>query len=323
MARQWRIEFDGALYHVLSRGNEQRDIFADDQDREKFLQTLAEMSERFNIDIFAYVLMGNHYHLLFRTNNANLSKSMQWLGATYTKRFNIRHFRNGHLFQGRFKNMLVQNDAYLMRLSYYIHRNPLRAGLVQRLADYKWSSYPAYAYGKANPQWLVTKPILLQLNVSEKERHKVYRERAQKYAEEEKQTWEDLRYGIFLGTQNFIDLIKTRYLQDRPHQEMPHQKQMVKDFDAKDIVSKAAGILACDVNVFRRSARISEHDKNNRDLLIYLLWQTALWTNQQIGDIFGLTYSAVSRRVAVAKTLMQKDRRFMEKYVTVKSQIKM
>ena len=110
MARAWRIEYEGALYHVLSRGNEGRPIFLDNDDRLLFLETLGEMSERFEIDIFAYVLMDNHYHLLFRTNRANLSKSMQWFGATYTKRFNIRHNRAGHLFQGRFKNMLVEND---------------------------------------------------------------------------------------------------------------------------------------------------------------------------------------------------------------------
>jgi REP element-mobilizing transposase RayT len=103
MARAWRIEYEGALYHVLSRGNEQSPIFVDNDDRLLFLETLGEMSERFEIDIFAFVLMDNPYHLLFRTNRANLSKSMQWFGATYTKRFNVRHNRSGHLFQGCLK----------------------------------------------------------------------------------------------------------------------------------------------------------------------------------------------------------------------------
>jgi putative transposase len=105
------------------------------------------MSERYAVDIFAYVLMDNHYHLLLRTHHANISRSMQWLALTYTRRFNNRHFRSGHLFQGRFKSILFENDAYLMRLSCCIHRNPLRAGIVPRLSDYPWSSYKAYAYG--------------------------------------------------------------------------------------------------------------------------------------------------------------------------------
>ena len=103
MARAWRIEYEGALYHVLSRGNERRDIFLDDDDRMLFLTGLAEAGERFAVDVLAYVLMGNHYHLLLRTRRANLSKAMQWLGLSYTTRFNFKQSRSGHLFQGRFK----------------------------------------------------------------------------------------------------------------------------------------------------------------------------------------------------------------------------
>ena len=107
--------------------------------------------------------MDNHDHLVFRTQRANLSRAMPWLGVTYTNRFNARHSRSGHLFQGRFKNMLVQNDAYLLRLSYYIHRNPLGVEIVQRLANYPWSSYRVYAYGKLAPEWLNSERLLSQL----------------------------------------------------------------------------------------------------------------------------------------------------------------
>ena len=106
----------------------------------------------FEIEVYAYVLMNNHYHLLLKTNKPNISKGMQWFGTTYTRRYNVKHKRNGHLFQRRFKNFLVENDEYLMLLSCYIHRNPLRAGIVRRLVDYPWSSYPVYAYGKNHQQ---------------------------------------------------------------------------------------------------------------------------------------------------------------------------
>ena len=162
MGRAWRIEFEGAFYHVLSRGNEQRDIFFDDDDRWLFLDTLGQMSDRFEVDIFAYVLMDNHYHLLIKTNRANLSKAMHWFGSTYTRRFNKQHDRSGHLFQGRYKNLIVENDAYLLGLSCYIHRNPLRANIAKRLASYPWSSYRAYAYGMRKPHWLSTGLILSQ-----------------------------------------------------------------------------------------------------------------------------------------------------------------
>jgi putative transposase len=122
---------------------------------------------------------------------------MQWFGAIYTKRINLKHGRSGHLFQGRFKNMLVENDSYLLPLSYYIHRNPLRANLVKRLASYPWSSYRAYAYGKSIEKWLNTELILAQFRNVE-DRHRAYREHAQKYSKEEQRIWKDLRHGIFL-----------------------------------------------------------------------------------------------------------------------------
>jgi putative transposase len=200
MSRAWRIEFDGAIYHVLSRGNEQRDIFTDDEDRLLFLKLMGEMADRFNIKIYAYVLMSNHYHMLLKTEKSNLSKSMQWLGLTYSRRYNNRHSRSGHLFQGRFKSFLIENDSYLMRLSCYIHRNPLRAGIIGRLADYKWSSYLTYTYGRKAKRWLKTELILSQFQGNKPENNSAYRKKVQQYSEEEKQIWEDFRHGLFFGT---------------------------------------------------------------------------------------------------------------------------
>jgi REP element-mobilizing transposase RayT len=195
MSRAWRIEYEGALYHLLSRGNDGSTIFVDDKDRGRFLDAVGEMSERFNIDIFAYVLMDNHYHLLVRTRRANLKKAMHWFGTTYTQRFNRRHFRSGHLFQGRYKSIIIENDAYLLQLSYYIHRNPLRAGIVKRLAGYRWSSYKVYAYGRKAPKWLSTDLILSQFG-DDQDCHRGYRKKVQKYASEEKSLFEDLRHGL-------------------------------------------------------------------------------------------------------------------------------
>jgi REP element-mobilizing transposase RayT len=321
MARAWRIEYEGALYHVLSRGNERQNIVTNDDDRNLFLNTVGEMGERFEIDIFAYVLMNNHYHLLFRTNRANLCRSMQWFGATYTKRFNLRHSRSGHLFQGRYKNMLVQNDAYLLQLSYYIHRNPLRAGMVKRVADYKWSSYRTYAYGKSHQNWLNEDVILLQFT-NVKDKHLAYRESMQKYSKEEQRTWEDLRHGIFVGTETFVKKIKKRYLPDIPHTELPHQKLVTKSVNLDRVLSQAAGILKCDMELCRKSGRISKSSTLDRDLLIYTVWQLGVATNQQIGEKFGLTYSSVSQRARVIKEKLHKDKALAKKYQHFKSLMK-
>ncbi len=159
-----------------------------------------------------------------------------------------------------------------MQLSYYIHRNPLRAGMVKRLADYKWSSYRAYAYGKSHQNWLNTNVILSQfINVIDQ--HQAYRENMQKYSKEEQRVWEDLRHGIFVGTEKFVKKIKKRYLPDIPHAELPHQKRVIKDVNIETVLSKAAGILKCDMDLYRESSRISKSVKADRDLLIYIAWQ--------------------------------------------------
>jgi REP element-mobilizing transposase RayT len=321
MARPWRIEFEGALYHVLSRGNGQQDIFYDDHDRHLFLKTIGEMSERFEMDVFAYALMGNHYHLLLRTNQANLSKSMQWLGLAYTRRFNLLHSRSGHLFQGRFKSIIVQNDAYLLGLSCYIHRNPLRAGIVKRLADYSWSSYTSYAYGRKFPEWLKTDLVLSQFKGADK--NKAYREKVQNYAKEEKKLWEDLHHGLIIGSKKYVDKIRSAYLPEKLHKEIPQQRDLSKSIDPIARLNEAARLLDCDLNRFKRMPRILKADRDNRDLLVLSIWKTGVLTNVEIGNVFGMTYSSVSRIVKSIKLRMKRDHGLKERLNQVYSLIKM
>jgi REP element-mobilizing transposase RayT len=320
MGRAWRIEYKGALYHVLSRGNAQRDIFHDDTDRKQLLDTIGEMSERFAVNIFAYVLMGNHYHLLLKTRRVNLSKAMQWFGTTYTRRFNNRHNRSGHLFQGRFKSMIIENDAYLMQLSCYIHRNPLRAGIVKRLADYRWSSYLAYAYNKPAPGWLSTKLILSQF--AGEDGHKQYREKVQKYSREEKRLWEDFRHGLFLGSKKFVARLRKRYLPENHDKEIAGHRQSAASLDPGTIADRAARLLGCNVKEFKKLSRVSGPQKEKRDLIVYLIWQTGLLTNEKIGAIFDLTYSSVSHSVRAVKARMAKDHKFRDYFEGLNSQFK-
>ena len=320
MTRPWRIEYEGALYHVFSRGNNQQNIFITDDDRYLFLDTIGQMSERFDTDIFAYVLMGNHYHLLLRTQKANLSRSMQWFGTTYTRRFNLDHFQSGHLFQGRFKSILVQNDAYLMQLSYYIHNNPLRAGMVKRLIDYRWSSYPAYAYNRRHPGWLDKDLIFSQFQGENK--HRQYREKSHKYSDEPRRIWEDVRHGFVYGSQTFVKRIKDRYIVGEPDPAIPQQKSVIRDSDPLELLSKASKLLKCDIERIINSARVRESDKLSRDILLYLLWQEGKYTNEKIGKILGLTHSAVSRRVSITRKKMEQEQDFNERLKAIKSQIK-
>jgi len=144
MARPLRIEYEGAYYHITARGNEKRKIYFTKSDYEKFKGYLAEAKKKYGIIIHSYVLMSNHYHLIIQTPEANLSKAMHYINGSYTTYTNIKRNRSGHLFQGRYKAILIDRDNYLLELSRYLHLNPVRAGMVNRPEEYPYSSYKTY-----------------------------------------------------------------------------------------------------------------------------------------------------------------------------------
>jgi REP element-mobilizing transposase RayT len=160
MARALRIEFPGAFYHITSRGNEKKDIFRSRKDRERFLFYIESVAERYDAVVHTYCLMTNHYHLLLETPRGNLSEIMQYVNGAYTTYFNVKRKRSGHLFQGRFKSIVVDADEYAMELSRYIHLNPVRAGIVGKPEDHEWSSYRAYIGNSVAPDWLKSELIL-------------------------------------------------------------------------------------------------------------------------------------------------------------------
>ncbi len=188
------------------------------------------------------------------------------------------------------------------------------------MADYPWSSYPTYAYKKKHPEWLKTDVILKQYNVKDKRR--AYRQKVQKYSDEKNRIWEDVCHGLIYGSQNFVDKIKSNYLSDQSLDELPQLRSMLKGTEPGMILNKAAGILGYSVESFKHSRRISETDKGNRDLLIYFLWETGLYTNREIGELFGLTYSSISRRVNIIKERILIKRPLNKNFQQLKSLIK-
>lgn len=156
MGRPLRITYSGAHYHVTSRGNEQKDVFKNRRDREQFLSYLESATTRYRAVIHAYCLMTNHYHLLLETPEGNLSEIMRHINGAYTNYFNTKRKRTGHLFQGRYKAILIEADEYLMELSRYIHLNPVRAGMTVKPEEHSWSSYNAYIGVRPKPHWLHT-----------------------------------------------------------------------------------------------------------------------------------------------------------------------
>jgi len=223
MARPLRIQYPGAVYHVMARGNHGQGIFQDDRDRQCFLKTLGEACEKTGWRIHAYVLMGNHYHLLVETPEGNLVAGMKWVQGAYTQRYNSRHKLFGHLFQGRYKAVIVdgQDEDYFPVVSTYIHLNPARAGLIrigeERLKRYRWSSYPWYL-NRAGKRagWLSTDRVLGSLGFGPEavKGYEAYIEgrvlelgskAGRKELEEE---WEALRRGWYVGSEGFLEKLQ-------------------------------------------------------------------------------------------------------------------
>ena len=242
---------------MLSRGNNRAPIYKNEKDYLDFFDLFEEMRDRFSVTIYAYVLIGKHFHLLLQTRNNNLSKAMQWLGSSYTRQFNLRHKQGGHLFQGRFKSILVENDAYFINLSCYIHRNPLRAKMVKRLSDYKYSSYPHYAYGIEPPGWLNTGSILAYFGRTH-DRHQKYRKKIQSYSGEAHSIWEEVKFGFIYGSQSFIDYIKEQILSGKPDKELPKLNQFLRSQDPNSIIKRAENIPGCKVADLKKARRLRE-----------------------------------------------------------------
>ncbi len=205
MARKPRVHFPGALYHVIARGNRHQPIFLDENDYNSYLYLLRVYKKRFGFLLYAYVLMENHVHLLMEVEEVPLSRIMHDLQFRYTRKFNFRHKKDGHLFQGRYKAILCDRDAYLLELSAYIHLNPVRAGIVKNLREYSWSSYGTYV--KKNAQSLVAEDFLLSLFAREK--HNARRAYEQfvksRIREGHKKEFYQVEDQRFLGNEQFIE----------------------------------------------------------------------------------------------------------------------
>lgn len=203
MARPLRIEYPGALYHITSRGDRRESIYADRIDRLAFLRIIEETVIRYNWLCHAYCLMGNHYHLMIETPEANLSEGMRYLNGVYTQACNRRHRRCGHLFQGRYNAIFVQKESYLLELCRYITLNPVRAGWVDHPQQWAWSSYRAMVGLEETPQWLTTDAVLELFNAPRRQSMERFK-RFVLAGINGKSPWENIRQQVYLGGDDFI-----------------------------------------------------------------------------------------------------------------------
>lgn len=238
MARPLRLEFPGAIYHVTARGNAQSAVFLDDEDRDLFLLCLGEVVVRFGWLCHAYCLMDNHYHLLIETPEGNLSLGMRQLNGVYTQRFNRHHGRVGHLFQGRFKAIVVDRDSYLLELCRYVVLNPIRAAMVKHIEQYQWSSYPATMGLAVCPDWFSTDWLLGQFG---KRRSIAQRRYADFVAEGVglSSPWAAVKGQALLGSDVFVEKMRPLLEQREELKEIPRAQRLLHRTELKRIFTKA------------------------------------------------------------------------------------
>ncbi len=235
MTRPLRIEFPGAVYHVTSRGNARDNIYLKDEDRSNFLQILSNAIERYNWLCHAFCLMDNHYHLLIETIDPNLSLGMRHLNGVYTQSFNRRYHRVGHVFQGRYKAILVQKDAHLIELCRYIVLNPVKAGMVDKPGDWKWSSYNSTISNNHKTDFLTTDWILGQFSATRQVAQEEYKKFVEHVTAEESLPWEHLKGQIFLGSDDFVNSMKRSQTNGEKIKEIPKVQRFANRMKLEDL----------------------------------------------------------------------------------------
>jgi len=268
MARPLRIEYPGAVYHITSRGNEKKLIFKDERDREIFLDTLSQVDKRYNWLCHAYCLMNNHYHLIIETPDGNLSVGMRQLNGVYTQAFNRQHNRVGHLFQGRYKGILIQKDSHLLEVCRYVVLNPVRAKAVKKPEQWRWSSYQATAGIEKPHPCLSTEWILNQFGSTRRIAEKAYRKFVEDGIKQES-IWEAVRAQSILGEEEFTATL-TDYLRGKKDiAELPKSQRYIDRPSLENIFSK--NILK---DISKRNRKISEavrrHGYRQREVADYL-----------------------------------------------------
>lgn len=277
MSRPLRLELSGGLYHVTSRGDRREDIFADDTDREAWLEILAQCCERYNWAIHAWCQMSNHYHLIVETAEGNLSAGMRQLNGVYTQTVNRRHRRVGHVFQGRFKGILVERDSYLLELARYVVLNPVRAGMVRHARQWPWSSYHAMVGTAPRPVWLHTDWLLGQFDAPRSRQIERYVEFVQQGVRGQR-VWDHLKGQVFLGSEAFVDA-------------MQRELEAAARHTVREIPRLQRRALAKSLDFYRESFDDAKSG-------MAAAYATGDYTLQAIADAFGVHYSTVSRAVS-------------------------
>lgn len=289
MARPLRVEFEGAVYHITSRGNAGNDVYVSDRDRVLFLKVLEQTVERYHWLCHAYCLMSNHYHLLIETPEPNLSRGMRHLNGVYTQAFHRAHRRMGHIFQGRFKAILIEKESHLLEVARYIVLNPVRAGMAKHPGDWPWSSYRATVGEAQSLPFLSLDWLLEQFGSRRRQAVLAYREFV--HDGNDMPVWDQLQGGALLGTEAFVEQMRPLLQTAIRSQEHVRKERLLGQPSLEQLFEDV------------------EHDRSLRDRRIFEAFRLHGYTLFQIQELLGLHYSTISRIAKrVAEDEMSKNK---------------
>jgi putative transposase len=283
MARPLRIEYSGALYHVTSRGNARGRIFEANTDRKYFLDLLGFVVKRFHWLCHTYCLMDNHYHLIIETPEGNLSKGMRQLNGIYTQKYNWKYKKTGHVFQGRYKAILVDKDSYLLELCRYVVLNPVKARMVESPKEWLWSSYLSTIGSKKPPESLTIDWILGQFGKNKRQAQNAY-ERFVMEGISKEPPWKSLQGQIFLGDKQFIENSKDVLAMSKDLSEIPRSQKYAGRPPLSDLLTQEVQL-----------------DKTTRKKAVFDAHCTYGYTLKAIADYLDIHYTTVSKIVKRAE----------------------
>lgn len=324
MARPLRIQYPGAFYHLMCRGNKGHNIFLDNDDRKKFIILLAESLEIYQVILYAYVLMNNHFHLVVQTRRANLGEFMRRFNICYTGWFNYHHGTYGHLYQGRYKSLLVDRDGYLLQLSRYIHLNPVRK-ITSRHIDYRrpwhvlqryqWSSLRGYLYHRKTVDF-TNYDLLLEMIGGRRSYRRFILDGLIKGVTN---PFDDVQHQAILGNDNFVAGVKKEYMKKGSLREQPIYRNMIRVEVAPEI------IISCvtDILGIRRKELLERYGNGiARGIVSDLLYRYSDLTQRDIGNLLGIDYSSVNKVRNRLKNQMLKKQEILSLYRKIERQIK-
>ncbi len=326
MARPLRIEFPGAWYHFTCRGNERNRIFKDDSDRKEFLSILKDSLEKYATQLHGYVLMENHFHLILHTPSENLSRFAQRFNTAYTVYYNRRHKRNGHLYQGRYKAILIEKDSYLLVLSRYIHLNPVKIKMIKKISiseqieylrNYRWSSNLGYGLLRRRNDFMSYRDVLEYTGGDNKYGRRNYREFVEEgLLTDAESPFEDIKGQVVLGEPGFVDWLYESVLKNaKPDKtEQSKSRELVKEIKQELIIDTVCNVFKVEkTELLKRRSVFREARMVYIDLCCKhrLLHKSLKEIGKELGDLTVGGMSQVRKRL---KEKLQKDNTLMTKY---------